>query len=83
MQIVFDQILLDDSLGESQSNEGVVLSTVHSVKGLEFKVVFIVALEEGIFPTVRDDVDLEEERRVAYVAMTRAKEKMIFILPLS
>lgn len=76
MQIVFDQILLDDSLSEINAQDGVTLSTVHSVKGLEFKVVFIVALEEGIFPTLRDDVDIEEERRVAYVAMTRAKEKI-------
>lgn len=76
LQIVFDQILLDDSLGEPTSKEGVTLSTVHSVKGLEFKAVFVVALEEGIFPTVRDDVDMEEERRVAYVAFTRAKEKI-------
>lgn len=76
MQIVFDQILLDDSLNDLNSGDGVVLSTVHSVKGLEFKVVFIVALEEGIFPALREDVDLEEERRVAYVAMTRAKEKI-------
>ena len=76
LQIVFDQVLLDDSLSDTQSSEGVVLSTVHSVKGLEFKVVFIVALEDGIFPTIREDVDLEEERRVAYVAMTRAKEKI-------
>lgn len=76
MQIVFDQILLDDSLNDLNAQDGVTLSTVHSVKGLEFKVVFIVALEEGIFPTLRDDVDIEEERRVAYVAMTRAKEKI-------
>ena len=76
LQIVFDQILLDDSLGEPTSKEGVILSTVHSVKGLEFRAVFVVALEEGIFPTVRDDVDMEEERRVAYVAFTRAKEKI-------
>ena len=76
MQIVFDQILLDDSLSDISVTDGVTLSTVHSVKGLEFKVVFIVALEEGIFPTLRDDVDIEEERRVAYVAMTRAKEKI-------
>ena len=76
LQIVFDQILLDDSLSEPTSKDGVVLSTVHSVKGLEFRAVFVVALEEGIFPTVREDVDIEEERRVAYVAFTRAKERI-------
>ncbi len=76
LQIVFDQILLDDSLSEPTSKEGITLSTVHSVKGLEFRAVFVVALEEGIFPTVREDVDMEEERRVAYVAFTRAKEKI-------
>lgn len=76
MQIVFDQVLLDDSLSDTTTDEGIVLSTIHSIKGLEFKIVFLVALEEGLFPAIREDVDIEEERRVAYVAMTRAKEKI-------
>ncbi len=59
--------------------EAVVLMTVHSAKGLEFPVVFLPALEEGVFPSSQalyDEAELEEERRLAYVAVTRAKEKL-------
>ena len=51
--------------------------TVHSSKGLEFPYVFVVGLNEGIFPSSRmmSERDLEEERRVFYVAITRAKKK--------
>lgn len=59
--------------------DAVNLMTIHSAKGLEFPVVFIVGMEDGIFPGVRsmDNLaDLEEERRLAYVAITRAKEKL-------
>lgn len=55
------------------------LMTIHSAKGLEFPVVFIVAAEENIFPSSRsvlDESKLEEERRLCYVAITRAKEKL-------
>ena len=72
----FDNIILDESAGTNFDKDGVVLSTVHSVKGLEFKAVFVVALEEGIFPSLKEDSDIEEERRIAYVAFTRAKEKL-------
>ncbi len=72
----FDEIILDESLGDTDNKKGVVLSTIHSVKGLEFKVVFVAALEEGIFPALREEADIDEERRVAYVAFTRAKEKI-------
>ncbi len=61
------------------SAEAVVLMTVHSAKGLEFPVVFLPALEEGIFPSQQSflsDFELEEERRLAYVAVTRAKERL-------
>lgn len=69
---------------EAQSSldldKGVVtLMTVHAAKGLEFSEVFVVGLEEGLFPHSRSIIDkeqLEEERRLMYVAMTRAKEKL-------
>lgn len=71
-----DEIILEQEQTEDKDPNGIILSTIHSVKGLEFKVVFLVALEESIFPSGRDDIDIEEERRVAYVACTRAKERI-------
>lgn len=56
-----------------------MLMTVHSAKGLEFRNVFLVGMEQGVFPGNRSlstPQDLEEERRLAYVALTRAKEKL-------
>ena len=60
-------------------DNNVTLATVHSAKGLEFKVVFVVGLEEGYFPIQRRDTtdsDIEEERRLMYVAVTRAMERL-------
>jgi DNA helicase-2/ATP-dependent DNA helicase PcrA len=59
------------SLRQAPDN-AVVLSTIHSAKGLEWEAVFLVGMEQGVLPHVNND-DLEEERRVAYVAVTRAK----------
>ena len=59
--------------------DAVVMMTIHSAKGLEFPVVFLPGMEENIFPGIQsqsDDAELEEERRLAYVAITRAKEQL-------
>ncbi len=61
------------------AEEAVALMTMHSAKGLEFPVVFIVGMEDGIFPSIRslmEPIELEEERRLCYVAVTRAREKL-------
>ena len=70
---------LMSSADESAGKDAVTLMTLHAAKGLEFPVVFIVGMEEGLFPSSRsiDDVaDLEEERRLAYVGMTRAMQRL-------
>ena len=61
---------------ESKGVEGVACTSVHSSKGLEFDYVFIIGLEEGFFPLVREDSSIEEERRLGYVAFTRAKKEL-------
>ena len=62
---------------DSDDGKGVVIATVHGAKGLEFDTVFVVGCEERIFPISRDDNnDLEEERRLMYVAITRAKKDL-------
>lgn len=70
--------LLSDVDKTEELSEAVSLLTVHSAKGLEFENVFLVALEEGIFPSsyAEGDEDLQEERRLMYVAITRAKENL-------
>ena len=69
-------------LSDSEDEEGedkVTVATVHGVKGLEFRCVFIVGLEDGIFPSLRastTEKELQEERRIMYVAVTRARERL-------
>ena len=75
---------LSDFLGDLSLSSGldvplqdcVCLMSVHSAKGLEFEYVFVVGMEKGFFPLMRDESDLEEERRLGYVAFTRAKDKL-------
>ncbi len=81
MKFLEDAALRSDSDALAESPEGVRLLTVHASKGLEFRVVFIVGLEEGLFPHERSMKaakieDAEEERRLFYVALTRAKERV-------
>ena len=72
------EAVLMSSADEETAKNSVTLMTLHAAKGLEFPVVFIVGMEEGLFPSMHDDTEaeLEEERRLAYVGMTRAKEKL-------
>jgi DNA helicase-2/ATP-dependent DNA helicase PcrA len=69
-----------DALRDDDDDGGqVTLMTLHNAKGLEFRAVFMLGLEEGIFPHARsiEENSLEEERRLAYVGMTRAKERLV------
>ena len=71
--------LSSDLDGMEEAEESVTLMTLHSAKGLEFPTVFLVGMEEGIFPgykSIGEPKELEEERRLCYVGITRAKEKL-------
>ncbi len=76
-----DVSLLSDQDSDDEERDAVRLMTVHASKGLEFAYVFVVGLEEGLFPHERDEhlseEDAEEERRLFYVAVTRAKKKLV------
>jgi len=74
-----DSLTLMSDLDKYESQKGVTLMTLHSAKGLEFKIVFLAGMEEGILPhsNSRDESeDIEEERRLCYVGMTRAREQL-------
>ncbi len=76
-----DHAALSSDTDKFDRNALVTMMTVHSAKGLEFPVVFLVGMEDGIFPhsrSLNDDKELEEERRLAYVAITRA-EKILYV----
>ncbi|MGI6588323.1 MAG: DNA helicase PcrA [Peptococcia bacterium] len=92
----YDQFAEESSLGDflsqvalvtdldnlQEKDEAVVVMTMHSAKGLEFPHVFLIGMEEGIFPHYRafyDSQELEEERRLCYVAMTRAQERLYLV----
>ena len=75
--------LLTDIDNYNSENDSVVLMTLHSAKGLEFPYVFMPGMEEGIFPNhqiaMESDSELEEERRLAYVGITRAEKKLTIV----
>ncbi len=71
--------LVSDVDNLEEGTEAVTLMTMHSAKGLEYNIVFLVGMEEGLFPSKRsmdEDDEVEEERRLCYVGITRAKEKL-------
>ncbi len=82
-----EELALDEQLGDQNEEDGgakpkeerVQMMTMHGAKGLEFPEVFLIAMEDGIFPGTRsigEHAEMEEERRLCYVAMTRAKERL-------
>jgi DNA helicase-2/ATP-dependent DNA helicase PcrA len=79
VSLVEQEYMPDHVKDEKGKKDAVNMMTLHAAKGLEFKVVFMVGMEEGLFPHSRSMMDkneLEEERRLCYVGMTRAKEKL-------
>ena len=79
-----ERIALTAPADQSGEQDAVVLMTIHIAKGLEWPVVFLTGMEDGLFPSLREregvseDAALEEERRLAYVAITRARQRLIF-----
>ena len=80
LELFLDQVaLVSDVDSYERRDETVSLMTVHMAKGLEYPIVYLVGLEEGVFPhagALRDDGGIEEERRLCYVGMTRAMERL-------
>ena len=80
MEDFLNEISLVSDIEEAKDNKDVVtMMTVHAAKGLEFDYVFLVGMEENLFPhsrSISDNSELEEERRLCYVAVTRAKKKL-------
>jgi len=78
LMFLLEEVTLKSEEKNSDVEDGVTMLTLHAAKGLEFREVFIVNMEMGIFPTsrVQTQDDLEEERRLMYVGVTRAKEKL-------
>ncbi|MEK7544849.1 MAG: UvrD-helicase domain-containing protein [Patescibacteria group bacterium] len=83
LKIFLEEVsLIADAERTEEKKNSVTMMTIHSAKGLEFPVVFVVGMEEGIFPHGRNALErdlLEEERRLMYVAVTRAKEKLYLL----
>ena len=80
LALVADIDVIDEQVENTHEEDAVVLMTIHSAKGLEFPIVFMIGMEEGIFPhsrTLHDEQEIEEERRLAYVGITRAEEQLL------
>lgn len=85
LETFLTNIALTSETSDDEVDDKVSLMTIHTSKGLEFPVVFLVGLEEGLFPIARavrsmNDADIEEERRLCYVGITRAKEVLYITL---
>lgn len=81
-EFLSDISLVTDLDTWENTNDAVTLMTLHAAKGLEFKAVFMIGMEEGIFPhsrTMFEPAELEEERRLCYVGMTRARERLYLL----
>jgi len=82
LQTYLEEVALVSTLDEVVDTPAVTLMTLHAAKGLEFPVVFMTGMEEGLFPQTRalyDQSELEEERRLCYVGMTRAREELYLL----
>lgn len=83
LEVFLEQVALVQDADQINQSDGVVtLMTMHAAKGLEFQVVFIVGVEEGLFPHSRalmNPSEMEEERRLCYVGITRAKERLYLL----
>ena len=82
LSTLLSEIALSSDADALPADERVPLMTMHSAKGLEFEAVFLVGMEEGLFPHAQsadDPDDLEEERRLCYVGMTRARKRLVLV----
>lgn len=82
LETYLEEVALISSQDEVTSQPAVTLMTLHAAKGLEFPIVFMTGMEEGLFPQTRalyDQSELEEERRLCYVGMTRAREELYLL----
>lgn len=83
-QFLHEVSLLQEHDRSEKKSAQVHLMTIHAAKGLEFDFVIVTGLQEGVFPAAKsldDEVNLQEERRLMYVAMTRAREKLLLLQP--
>ena len=83
--LVLDPPQQSEALADDSEEEWVTLSTIHSAKGLEWDTVFLLQLRDGAFPSghaLEDDEQIEEERRLLYVALTRARRELFLLQPL-